>query len=144
MEQLILKANNKELQIKVSFSKANQFQKEVCDSKKGETLLTLIPSKMMETDNVDFMYKMISFFQYGNEKMSDEEIVEFIDEYFEENEEEDFYSLYSKLLEQFDVSGIFKRGMGFKIATTIQKKMEEVQLNMDKEMNEQSTMETNQ
>lgn len=135
---MILKANNQELEINILFSKARKFQNEFC--KDDETLLTKLPEAMVKKDGIDTLIDVLHFFQTSETKMSKDDIGKFLDFYFAENEK-DMYDLYTEVLKEFDVSGIFKRGMGFKMATTMMKKMEEVIENMDKVMEEKTVQE---
>ena len=120
---MILKANNQELEINILFSKARKFQNEFC--KDDETLLTKVPESMVKKDGIDTLMDVWHVFQTSETKMSKDDIGKFLDFYFSENEK-DMYDLYTEVLKEFDVSGIFKRGMGFKMATTMMNKMEEV------------------
>lgn len=126
-----LKSKDKTISFKITFSKANKFSVENC--KENESLMTVIPSKIMSNDSGEFLVKILQFFQFTDgEKLSVENIEDFLDEVFE-NSEIGMVDVYEMILKEFDYSGVFKKGMGLTLANKIDKVMQEMMTEMEKE-----------
>lgn len=125
-----IKAKDKSINFKITFRKANEFSMKHC--KADESLMTLIPSKIMSNDSGVFLIEALHHFQVAEdgEMLSKNDIGEFVEQSMEEKGHLSVPELYSKLLEEFDYSGVFKEGMGFSMA----KKINEVMDGMVKEM----------
>ena len=120
---MILKTNDSNLEVKITFSKANTFEETVC--KEDETLLQLIPSMSMGKGGGNFLINLIHHFQASDKKLSKIEVGEFLDNYFEDNQT-CMFDLYVDIIKEFSIHGVFEKELGFKLATMLKETLTEV------------------
>ncbi len=126
---MILKTSKRTLEIKLKLSKVERFEAENC--KDEESLLTLVPSKVMAKDRISFLARFLNFFQIDDgEKLSIEEIYDFLDEYLDENEC-DVMSIYTDIIKEMDVKGVINKNMGFTITKMLNQRISEIKEKME-------------
>lgn len=130
---MILKTAKKNLEIQLKLSKVSRFEEENCGE--NENLLSLIPSKIMARDRIEFLVKFLNYFQVDNgEKLSIDEIYDFLDAYLEENKR-DIISVYTDVIKEMDIRGVINKGMGFTMAemltTAVKNQMKELKTKME-------------
>lgn len=133
---MILKAKGKELKIELKLRKIANFELKKCD--KRETLLTVLASKCVENDRIEFLIDMLSEFQSEKEnKLSKDDLYDFIDDYLEESKK-DITTIYTDIIEEMDVVGVINKGLGFTITKQIKNQFNLMKNQMEKEMNQEN------
>lgn len=106
---ITLKYGDKAIEVKITFKTANKFAKLECN--KDTSLIDLISTKMAEFDG-DFLVDLIQYFQINEPKLSKENVEDLLSDVFaDEDSGYDLITLYCEVLDEFDVSGAFKRGL---------------------------------
>lgn len=103
--------DEKVFEARIMFSKINEFEEKINkDCEEKESLMEKVVGAYTKGD-INFLLETLNHFQTSKEKLSKEEISTFIDEYLI-NEEKDIYDVYEKVVNEFDISGVIKKGMG--------------------------------
>ena len=127
---ITLKYGEKAIEVKITFKTANQFSKKYCP--KDTSIIDLISDKMGDFDG-DFLIDMVQFFQVNENKLSKEEVEDFLSDYFaDDNDEHDVISLYCDILDEFDISGAFKKGLFKGLAKQMRSQMGEMMASLEK------------
>lgn len=138
---MILKAKGKELKIELKIRKVSDFELKKCDKK--ETLLTVLASKCVENDRIEFLVDMLSEFQSNKEdKLSKDELYDFIDDYLEESRK-DITTIYTDIIEEMDVMGVINKGLGFIMSKRIKQGFDQMKKQAEKDLNQENLNEKN-
>ena len=141
---MILETKDRKMEIQIKLRLADKFEKEVCNEE--QNLMTVLPSMALAKDSISNMVNILSYFQAGDNLLpkEDEEkydIYDFLDDYLYENKKS-VIELYQDVLKEFDVRGIFARGMGFKMAKTLADSIQSIMDEMDKATQSQENQDT--
>lgn len=128
---IVIKGKEETITLKITFSKTYLFSKEVCP--KDESLLSVIPNKVMANDGLEFLVKLVKHYQVDT-KFDEVQVAKILDEYFEEPEN-DMFVLYTSILKEYDYAGVFKKGLGKQMAESLEKAMNQVGEQMTKTVN---------
>lgn len=122
--------DTKTLECRVKFSLINEFEEKINKDVSEKKSLMESVLDAYSTGNVSFLIETLNHFQTNENKLSKDEITDFIDDYLVNNET-DIYEVYGEVLKEFDVSGVIKKGMGKNIVKQFTEKMEEAIANLE-------------
>ncbi|MFI3251868.1 MAG: tail assembly chaperone [bacterium] len=122
--------DTKTLECRVKFSLINEFEEKINKDVSEKKSLMESVVDAYSTGNVSFLIETLNHFQTNENKLSKDEITDFIDDYLVNNET-DIYEVYGEVLKEFDVSGVIKKGMGKNIVKQFTEKMEEAIANLE-------------